>query len=70
MVIEMLLLFNNGEDLVLKDLNYLISMPIRGQHLFLRGFRDSLRLRAKFRFNSYFSLIFLKKSSLDLFAFI
>jgi hypothetical protein len=70
MVLEMLLLFNNGADLVIEDLTYLSSLPIRGHHLFLRGFSDSLRLWAKFGFNSYFSPIFMKKSSLDLFVFL
>ena len=44
----MLLLFNNGADLVVEDLTYLGRLPLRGHVLFLQGFRDSLRLRTYF----------------------
>jgi hypothetical protein len=70
MVLEMLLLFNNGADLVVEDLTYLGRLPLRGHVLFLQGFRDSLRLRTYFGFNSYFSLQNMKRTPFDLFVFL
>jgi hypothetical protein len=70
MVLELLFLFYNGADLVVEDLTYLGRLPLRGQVHFLQGFRDSLRLRTYFGFNSYFSLQNMKRTSLDLFVFL
>ena len=45
MVLQVVLLFNNGADLVIEYLTYLSCLPIRCHFLSSQNFRDSLRFR-------------------------